>query len=408
VSNLLVVARREFLVHIRQRGFLLTTIGMPILFLVILVLPEVMGGGTAPGPAPVAGLEMPTSQGYVDQAEFIQMIPPSVPEGLLLRFDSEQDASAALRRGRIDAYYVIEPDYRRTGSVRRVSESLPTSPPSGDLLEGVLAANVLPNASVQEMARLQQPFGPGGLVSVQLGTRQGRSQSGLPVLPFILTMAIVTPLFTGGSYLFRSLTDEKKNRVLEILLISLRPRQLLLGKVAGVACLVLVQYAGWILIAALARPVLGGGLGDLFAGFSIPPEQLLLAIPYGLGGFMLYAGLMAGIGALAENAEETRVWVFVLTLPMLIPIYLWSAIASAPNGALALGLSLFPFSAPVAMTLRLTMTDVPLWQALLGIGFLVLVALGMMVLMARLFRAHTLLSGEPLSLHRVRDALVSG
>lgn len=408
MSNLLVVARREFLVHVRQRGFLLTSLGMPLLFLVILIVPDLMGGGAPPEPPSRSANEVRTPSGYVDQADIIHEIPTSVPAGRLRRFDSEAAAVDALKAGQIDAYYLIQPDYRQSGSVLRVSDRLPTSPPENAAIEQALTANLLPDTSEGELSRLRQPFGPEGLASVQLDARQNQPQSGLPVLPFILTMAIVTPLFTGGSYLFRSLTDEKKNRVLEILLVSLRPRQLLIGKVIGVAFLVMVQYLGWILIAALVGPLLGRGLGDLLGGFSISAEQLLLAVPYGLGGFVLYAGLMAGIGALAENAEETRVWVFVLTLPMLIPIYLWSAIASAPNGALAVGLSLFPFSAPVAMTLRLTMAQVPLWQALLGIGLLVVVAVGMMALMARLFRAHTLLSGEPLSLRRVREALLAG
>lgn len=407
MSNLLTVARREFVVHIRQRGFILTSIGMPILFLVLLIVPEMMGGSPAPEAVGESDGSTPMISGYVDQAEVIREIPPSAA-GRLRAFDSESAAADALREDQIEAYYVIEADYRETGSVRRVSASLPASPPDNTPLESALVASLIPDASAQTMSRLRDPFGPQGMATVRLDAPGGQSQSGLPLLPFILTMAIVTPLFTGGSYLFRSLTEEKKNRVLEILLVSLRPRQLLVGKVIGVALLVMVQYAGWILIAMLARPVLGGDLTNLLAGFSISPEQLMLAIPYGLGGFMLYAGLMAGIGALAENAEETRVWVFVLTLPMLIPIYLWSAIASSPNGALAVGLSLFPFSAPVAMTLRLTMATVPIWQALLGIGLLLVTALGMMVLMSRLFRAHTLLSGEPLSLHRVREALLSG
>lgn len=408
MSNLLVVARREFLVHVRQRGFLLTSLGMPILFLVILIVPGLMDGGAPPEPTSNGSDQVSARSGYVDEADIIHEIPTAVPSGLLQPFDTEAQAADALRAGQIDAYYVIESDYRQTGSVVRVSESLPIAPPENTPLERTLTANLLPEASPEELSRLRQPFGSQGLASVQLDTRQTQAQSGLPLLPFILTMAIVTPLFTGGSYLFRSLTDEKKNRVLEILLVSLRPRQLLVGKVIGVALLVMVQYMGWILIAALVGPLVGSSIGTLLGGFSISTEQLLLAIPYGLGGFVLYAGLMAGIGALAENAEETRVWVFVLTLPMLIPIYLWSAIASAPNGALAVVLSLFPFSSPVAMTLRLTMAEVPMWEALLGIALLVIVAVGMMVLMARLFRAHTLLSGEPLSLHRLRQALLSG
>jgi ABC-2 type transport system permease protein len=116
---------------------------------------------------------------------------------------------------------------------------------------------------------------------------------------------------------------------------------------------------------------------------------------------------MAGIGALTEDVEGSRGWIFVLTLPMMIPLYLWTAIANAPNGLLALILSLFPYSAPVAMLMRMTASAVPPWQLTMSLGLLLVAVVGTIWLMARLFRAQTLLSGEPLSLSRFWTALRS-
>jgi ABC-2 type transport system permease protein len=115
---------------------------------------------------------------------------------------------------------------------------------------------------------------------------------------------------------------------------------------------------------------------------------------------LLYAAVMAGVGALSSDMESSRTWVFIFSLPMLIPFYLSSAIASAPNGDLATALSLIPFSAPVAMLMRMTSTALPTWQVVVSLVLLALTGLGLVLLMARLFRAQVLLSGESFSLER--------
>jgi ABC-2 type transport system permease protein len=206
----------------------------------------------------------------------------------------------------------------------------------------------------------------------------------------------------------QKLTKEKGSRVMEILLISLQPRQLLTGKLLGLSALILVQYLIWAIIASLALTVLGRDAGQLLTGISLSASEALLALPYALGGFGLYAALMAGIGALAADVESSRGWIFVLTLPMMAPIYLWTAIVNAPNGPLALALSLFPYSAPVAMLMRMTSAVVPAWQLVVSLGLLAAATVGTIWLMARLFRAQTLLSGESLSVDRFWAALRSG
>jgi ABC-2 type transport system permease protein len=226
------------------------------------------------------------------------------------------------------------------------------------------------------------------------------------MLPFVVTLAVMLPLFTGGSYLFQSLTKEKGSRVMEVLLVSLRPRQLLTGKLLGLSALILVQYLIWGVVAGLALVVLGSEVGELLQGIQLSGGEVLLVLPYALGGFGLYAALMAGIGALAADMEAGRSWIFVLTLPMMIPLYVWTLIVNAPQSALAVALSLFPYSAPVAMLMRMTATAVPAWQLVVSLALLGLATVGTIRLMARLFRAQTLLSGEPLSVRRFWEALM--
>jgi ABC-2 type transport system permease protein len=114
---------------------------------------------------------------------------------------------------------------------------------------------------------------------------------------------------------------------------------------------------------------------------------------------------MAGVGAMSPDMESSRTWVFIISLPMILPIYLWQPMVSAPHGPLAVALSLVPFSAPIAMIMRMTSVAVPAWQIGLSLALLALTAVAMVWFMARLFRVHTLLSGESPSLQRLWTAL---
>ena len=146
--------------------------------------------------------------------------------------------------------------------------------------------------------------------------------------------------------------------------------------------------------------------------FELPPEFLLdpfilvWAVIFFLLGYMIYAMLMAGIGALVPNLREASQATFLVTLPMMAPMILLSALIQSPNGALATGLSLFPFTASVTMMLRLSAGEVPLWQILLSIFLLIGTALLVIRAVAGLFRAQTILSGQTFNIKRFALALL--
>lgn len=403
----LLVGWREFRQRVRKRAFLLTSIGTP---LVLIIVWAFTGTISAPAQQPLQGLAQSEQSsnviGYIDQAGLIQSIPEPIPSARFRAFPDTAAAEAALRQGEIAAYYVVSPDYRQTGDVQRVSLRLSTSPADTQWFEWVLVRNLFPDATVQQVTRWNWPFNGTSpkFVSVSSG---GQTRTGNSILPFIVTIAIMIPLFTSGSLLFQSLAQEKSSRVMEVLLVSLRPRQLLTGKLLGLGALTLVQYAIWAAITGVGELVIGGSATRFVSGIQLTPDELALVVPFALGGFVLYAALMAGIGALSPDIESSRIWILILTLPMLIPIYVWTAITGAPNGTLATVLSLIPFSAPVAMLMRMTSTAVPSSQLFTSLALLLLTGAGMVWLMARLFRAQTLLSGEAFSIRRVWSALTS-
>jgi ABC-2 type transport system permease protein len=204
-----------------------------------------------------------------------------------------------------------------------------------------------------------------------------------------------------------SLNLEKQNRVLEILLISVSPRQLLTGKLVGLGLLGVLQTGLWLGMGyALLR--LGGRTLSLPAEFQLPLSFLAWAGLFFLFGYALYGGMMAGIGALATDLREASQVTVVLAMPMLAPLMFISLITRDPHGPLAVFLSLFPLSAPVAMMARLATAVVPFWQ-LLASAVLVAATAGLVLAVAaRLFRVQTLLAGQRFSLRGMWRELKRG
>ena len=419
MNKTILVGLREFRQRIRSRGFWLGLLGLPMTFLIIWAVGSVaeLDNPSSAATIPVARPRntIVVAVGYVDQADLIQAQPADATVGrLTTRFTAFADIAAAqqaLQRGALLAYYVIAPDYRTTGAVERVSLELPSiaAPLDAEQVDQVLLANLLPHLDDAERALLRRPLNGGSPIFVDVNATQMATgeRDDLNFLPFLITILIMTPLFTSGSYLLQSLLQEKSSRVMEVLLLSLRPTQLLTGKLLGLSLLTLVQYLIWAGFGWLAFSVQQTTFLRTLDASNLSTADLGLFLLYALGGYLLYATVMAGIGALAPNLENSRAWVFIVSLPILIPFYLWTVIVAAPDEPLATVLSLVPFSAPIAMLLRIGATTVPAWQHVLSLTLLALTGLGAVWLMARLFRAQTLLSGESLSLRRIWAALTT-
>ncbi|MGC9523762.1 MAG: ABC transporter permease, partial [Anaerolineae bacterium] len=218
---------------------------------------------------------------------------------------------------------------------------------------------------------------------------------------FVLTMS--------SSFMLRSVTKEKESRVVEVLLLSLRPRELMLGKILGLGVAALLQMAIWmgggLLVLGEGLPILGLAASAL--SLDLPTGFLIWVALYFLLGYLTFSSALGALGTLAPNMREGSQFTFALLLPLMIPLWLSSSFIDAPNGPLATFLSIFPLTAPVSMVTRLAATTVPLWQILLSLGLLAATTYGFVLISARFFRADTLLSTAPLNLQRILSELRS-
>jgi len=218
-------------------------------------------------------------------------------------------------------------------------------------------------------------------------------------------------LSMSSSFMLRSVSREKENLTVEVLLVSLRPRDLMLGKVLGLGLVGLLQMGIW-LGGSLLTIQRGGSmlatLGIMLSQVTLPPGFLVWGLLYFVLGYILYASALGAIGALAPNARETGQFTYIVMVPMMIPVLLSNAFVESPNGALATIVSLFPLTAPTAMLPRLAAGGVPFWQPIVSLVGLAITTYLFVLIAARFFRADTLLSSASMSWARVMEEFRKG
>jgi ABC-2 type transport system permease protein len=408
MNKTLVVLRHEILTALRSKSYLFGAFALPLIgMLVFLVITLVQPGG-AEQPmdlAPGGRADDLRTEGYVDHSGIIETIPPEIPDGTLLRYPSEEDAAAALQAGEIAAYYVIPEDYVNSGRLVYINPDYSLISDEGQawVMGSTVFVNLLGN-DPERIARARQVMD----VEVRALAPQEEPDEDSPLafyVPYGTMMIFYIVILMASSLLLNSVNNEKKNRVMEILLSSVTPRQMLSGKILGLGILGLVQAAIWVGTAYGLLRVSGRSF-SLPAGFALPPSILAWGAVFFLLGYAVYASLMAGLGALVPNLKEASQATFVVIWPLLIPLFFFVALVEHPDEALATALSLFPLTAPVAMMTRLATGQVPWWQPAVAALLLGATAFLIVRAVAGMFRAQTLLSGQPFSTRRFLAALL--
>lgn len=405
------VFRYELQRNLLRRGYLFTTFGIPILaFVAIFAIQTINSAPTANQPA-AAQVEMPEVLDFraIDHAGFVDLsgVYDGVeePRGILIRYESEAAAQAALEAGEIDVYYIIPADYLQTGEVTMVQPELAL----GQVQERPM--RVLRDLKLAQTLRdpqLAQRLSTPSVISETSLTREvpdaaQRSEDESFAAVYVFALVFMLSIFLTNGYLMQSVIEEKETRLIEILLASVRPGQLLAGKILALGALGLLQMIVWLgallLLANLALGTTAGILASL-ANLYIPPQIVPLMIVYFVLGYAMFAAAFGAVGALSNSMQEGPQYAVIFTLPSALPFYFFPLFISSPNAGLPVFLSLFPLTAPLSMIERLVVTNVPPLELIISIVLLAITCVGAFWLAGRLFRVQTLLAGQ---VPRLRD-----
>ncbi len=426
MNKTLLVARREYLSTVRRKGFIIATIGMPLFFLLIY---GVIGGVTYLTMRQEH--EKAETVGIVDESGLVHFdllgklsaadaedaekdpedeIPAALRERgqLQLRkfqsnttleiFRNRSEAAQAFSRRQIRGYYIIPSDFLKTGIVRLeikkggfMSDNEPGWPDVRTLVVASLVEGKL-NDAVARRVYAPPTLRSEGLSEGGQRDKRGKfSEISSFAIPYGFMILFLMAIMGSGGYLLQGVAEEKENRVIEILLSSVTPNQLLAGKVAGLCGAGLTQIAVWITI--IVAP-----LAVLFPLLDLRWDQLVVALIFFPLGFILFGTLMGGSGALGNNLKESQQASLVWTMSAVSPMFFLGALLSQPNGTLARVFSFIPLTAPITIMMRVGAGRVPWWDIVLSAGILVASLFVFARLAAKLFRMGTLMYGKKPSL----------
>lgn len=256
------------------------------------------------------------------------------------------------------------------------------------------------------------------------GTAETSSAEVASLVGMVFTLIIYMFILTYGAMVMQSVLEEKTNRIVEIIVSSVRPFDLMLGKIISIGMVGLTQFFVWSLMTGFIILCVG-----LMMGMNLSPEMLsastpemtnaaamsmlkapeakilgtlatinfteiaLLFVVYFVGGYLLYASVLAAIGAMVDNQEDTQQFMVPIILLVVFALYAGIYSVENPDGPLAFWASMIPLTSPIVMMVRLPF-DVSLWEVLLSVVILYGTALGITALSARIYRVGILMYGK--------------
>jgi len=214
------------------------------------------------------------------------------------------------------------------------------------------------------------------------------------LVPGIFSLLLALSLNFFASYMVQGLGEEKESRLIEVLLSSVTTRQLLVGKVLGLGVAGLVQVVVWLVSAPLLLNLASSTFGGFFSTIQIPGNFIFLGIIYFVLGYLLFAALSAGVGAISPNAREGQQLSLIYSMFAIVPLWFSSLLMLFPKSPIWTVLTIFPVTAPVEAMLRLGVSDIPAWELATSIVVLVLSIIGVLFLSIKVFRIYLLMYGK--------------
>ena len=390
MNKTVLILKHEFLQTLKRKSFIIMTLAFPVLGL--------LGIG---GFQIIQGVETPPAEavsiGYVDEVGIFDGYREQY-QVELTPFATAEEATDALLDDEVSEYFVIPPDYVTSGAIYRFTLEREVEPPDKTLaaIRDFLQSNLLEGQTTEEITnRVKFPLALYNTVLDESG--QPTDEEGGPgtlILPYLFSILLLMAIFTSSGFVLQGLGEEKENRIMEILLSSVSARQLITGKVLGLGAAGLMQMVFWLLSARLLIELLPTGISEAIGTIEISPSFVILSLVYFLLGYLLFGVLMAGMGAIGATARESQQLSMVIILPAALPFYAIYFIIENPQHIISQILTMFPFSAPITVIMRMGIADIPAWQLALSMALLVAAIVGSLWLVAKVFRTFLLMYGK--------------
>ena len=307
-----------------------------------------------------------------------------------------------VQKERIKAYIVLTPKTLETGAAEWRAQSV-----KAEVVMREQIANYLSRAATKERLKdkgVDPAVYEAARVRVDLEAHEAKEvesgESGKNVgmnlaISAVFFFLIYLSIFIYGAYIMRGVLEEKNNRIVEVIVSSVRPTTLMLGKILGIGLVGLTQYAVWAALSlALALPGVAAvaGMGEGLP--HIPAATIGAFVLFFLLGYFLYASLYAALSAPFNTEQEAQQFVMIPGMMLILTSTTWFFAFNQPNGTLATVLSFFPFTAPLMMFMRISVQTPPLWQIGLSVAILLVTIWAVAWFAGRVYRVGILMYGK--------------
>lgn len=375
---------------------------------------------------------------------FIDKLPDSKTIKFTYGAESLQSAKAKLKDGPFDLIMVVKGDPINDGKTTPIlyyikQPGMSTEQYVTNVMENILFDYRLQGDSI-DVSKIDKARRPVEMLTIKVteGGKDEKTNTGTNMaVGFVCAIIIYFMIFLYGSQVMRGVIEEKTNRIVEVLVSSVTPFQLMLGKIVGIALVGLTQFILWIGLTILIQTVtvsvlfkdqladtmkrnaqvekvmkndLSAGVSkmekvkspneviDLFNEFNnINKTKLLVCFGfYFLFGYLLYAALFAGVGSAVDSEADTQQFILPITVPLIASFIIAQAVATDPDSSMAQFFSIFPLTSPIVMMVRLPF-DVPVWELALSMLSLIAGFLFFTWLAGKIYRTGILMYGKKAS-----------
>ena len=427
MSKIGLVIQREYTSKVKNKTFLLITFLTPFIMIAMMAVPLWLS---------TLKDDSAKKVGLVDYSGLYKDVLKNTDQFVFFNLEDENiqlNASDEKTEGAYDAYIVINgPITKENNKISFISlKQIPVELRSyveGNLEEYVYNQNLV-NSGVSNIrdiidnARVR--INVDTIKRMDSGEEVSSSGEIAGVIGIFTTFLIYMFIFMYGAQVMNSVVEEKTNRIVEILVSSVSPVELMMGKILAIALVGLTQMMIWVVMIGAAFTYFGIVFGLTSKG--VDPSQLAgmsqmaqmpvnspvaeifgvvagfnwtlilsMFVIYFIGGYLLYSSMFAAVGAAVDSQADTQQFMLPITLPIIFALYAGIYSAQNPDGPLAFWCSLIPFTSPIVMMVRLPF-DVPMWQVLLSVAILILTFILMVFVSAKIYRVGILMYGKKTS-----------
>jgi len=407
MSNLWLVARREFVARGKSSGYIITTIVMALVLLGTTLAPTFMEKKSRTEALTVNVLDN-TGQVATPLQEAVKMMAgqPGAREVVMniVTGDEETQMDVARKNSNL-ALLIVDGNFPGAVKARYYSASANVMNYAGAVLtplQGIVraarmqASGVSPTVAAEILKPMDEELKQ---ITVSGESRSQSEFMGSMFVALGVVMVLYMVVLLNGQFVFQGVLEEKVSRVVEVMAASVGPKDMLSGKVLGLGALGLVQF-----LAMMGAWAAGTVVANMITETPTPMpgiDKALVALAFLVMGYLLSATLMAAAASTISRMEDQNTVVMPVTMLQALPMLFITPVLMDPNSSTAAVLSMIPFFSQSIMVMRILMTDVPTWQLGVSVGLMLLTTLGGVMAGGRIYRAALLSYGTRPSLKQI-------